>query len=117
MKKSENLVVHLETGYVFLLSIETSEKENIETALNQAVITALKNDLNFSYHKDGSKELKEAIEFLKRDDETDEETLDNNNYMYLDLSSDYDFNVYIAMGCTRIDHTLYENTYLLNELK
>ena len=117
MEKSNNLVVHLETGYMFLLSIETSEKENIETALNQAVITALKNDLRFSYYKDGSKELKEAIEFLKRDDENDDETLDNNNYMYLDLSSDFGFNVYVKMDNTRIDHTIYDNTYLLNELK
>ena len=117
MKTSKYFVVHLETGYIFLLSIETSERENIETALNEAVIKAIKNDLNFSYYKDGSKELKEAIEFLKRDDETDEETLDNNNYMYLDLSSDYDFNVYVKMSDTRIDHTLYSNTYLLNELK
>ena len=119
MKTSKNLVVHLTTGYAFLTSIETPEND-FESALEYAVKYAIKNDLNFSMIKDN-----EADDFIKdlRDydesllDMSDDEVLEYYNYLYLDLSSDFDYNVYVSMANTRIDNTIFDNTYTLEEVK
>lgn len=119
MKKGNNLVVHLTTGFIYLLSIETSQKEEQE-ALEEAVSIAIKNDLNFSYIKyddvdDYIEELKAYDDDLK--DLTDDEILEFYNYYYIDLSNYGLFNVYVKMDSTRIDNMIYNNTYLINDLK
>lgn len=117
MKKSNNLVVHLTTGFYQLLSIETSQKEAVK-ALEEAAAIAIKNDLNFSYIKDDDvcdyiKELKEYDDDLK--DLSDDEILDLYNYYYMDLS-EYDlFNIYVDMKDTKIDNNIFNNTYLMEE--
>lgn len=118
MKKSDNLVVHLTTGFIYLLSIETSKKEAQE-ALEEAAAIAIKNGLNFSYIKDDDvhdyiEELKEYDDDLK--DLSDDEILELYNYYYIDLSEYGLFNVYIDMKNTRIDNVIYNNTYLIDEL-
>ena len=118
MKKSDNLVVHLTTGFISLLSIETSQKEAQE-ALEEAVSIVIKNDLNFSYIKDDDvhdyiKELKEYDNDLK--DLSDEEILELYNYYYIDLSEYGLSNVYANMENTRIDNNIYDNTYLIEEV-
>jgi len=119
MKKSNNLVVHLTTGLIWLLSIETDKQETHE-ALEQAAALAIKNDLNFSYIKDDDvddyiKELKEFDDDLK--DLSDDEILEFYNYYYIDLSEYGLFNIYVKMDNTKIDNTIYNNTYLIKELK
>lgn len=119
MKKSNNLVVHLTTGFYQLLSIETSQKE-VHDALEEAAALAIKNDLNFSYIKDDDvddyiKELKEYDEDLK--DLSDDELLELYNYYYIDLSNYGLFNVYVKMDNTLIDNNIFDNTYLINDIK
>jgi hypothetical protein len=119
MKKSNNLVVHLTTGFMWLLSIQTSKKEAQE-ALEEAAALAIKNDLNFSYIKDDNiynyiEELKEYDDDLK--DLTDDEILELYNYYYIDLSEYELFNIYVKMDNTKIDNIIYNNTYLINDLK
>lgn len=119
MKNSDHLVVHLTTGFMYLLSIETSKKE-VQEALEEAAAAAIKNDLNFSYIKDDDlddyiKELKEFDDDLK--DFSDDEILDLYNYYYIDLSGYGLFNIYVSMDNTKIDNTIYNNTYLLEDLK
>lgn len=119
MKKSDNLVVHLTTGFMCLLSIETSKKE-VHEALEEAVSLAIKNDLYFSYIKESAindyiKQSKEFDDNLK--DLSDEEILDLYNYYYIDLSEYGLFNIYVSMENTRIDNNIYDNTYLIEEVK
>lgn len=119
MKKSDNLVVHLTTGFMWLLSIETSKKE-VHEALEEAVSIAIKNDLNFSYLKDSDnddyiKDLKDYDDNLK--DLSDDEILELYNYYYIDLSEYGLFNIYVSMENTRIDNNIYDNTYLIEEVK
>lgn len=119
MKKSDNLVVHLTTGFYQLLSIETSKKE-AHDALEEAAAIAIKNDLNFSYIKDDDvhdyiKDLKEYDDDLK--DLTDDEILEFYNYYYIDLSEYGLFNIYVKMDNTKIDNMIYNNTYLIEEME
>ena len=119
MKKSDNLVVHLTTGFMYLLSIETTKKE-AQDALEEAAATAIKNDWNFSYIKDNDihdyiEELKEYDDNLK--DLSVEEILDFIDYYYIDLSEYGLSNIYVDMENTKIDNNIYENTYTMEELK
>lgn len=118
MKKSDNLVVYLTTGFMWLLSIETTKKD-IHEALEEAVVLAIKNDLNFSYMKEAEmydyiEKLKEIYDDLK--DLSNDEVLDLYNYYYIDLSGYGLFNVYVDMENTRIDNTIYNNTYTMEDL-
>ncbi len=119
MKKSDNLVVHLTTGFMYLLSIETTKKE-AQDALEEAVAIAIKNDWNFSYIYEADihdyiEELREYDDNLK--DLSDDEVLEVYNYYYLDLFEYGLSNVYVDMENTKIDNTIYENTYTMEELK
>ena len=119
MKKSDNLVVHLTTGFMYLLSIETTKKE-AQDALEEAVSIAIKNDWNFSHIKetdihDYIEELKEYDDNLK--DYSDDEILELYNYYYIDLSEYGLSNVYIKMDNTGIDNTIYNDTYLVEKVK
>lgn len=119
MKKNNNLVVHFTTGFYQLLSIETS-KTGAAEALEEAAAIAIKNDLSFSYIKDDEaynyiKELKKYDDDLKY--LSDDEILERYNYYYIDLS-EYDlFNIYVSMENTKIDNRIYNNTYLMEDLK
>lgn len=117
MKKSENLVVHLTTGFGWLLSIETSKKE-VHEALEEAVVSAIKNDWNFSYIYEN--DIHDYIDKLKEYDDdlkdlSDDEILELYNYYYIDLS-EYDLsNVYVDMENTRIDNNIYANTHTIEK--
>lgn len=119
MKESKNLCVALTTGYYFLLSIETSETLCYESALKQAVIIALKNDLQFTHIKDNDINdwIKEQKKYNKKElkNMSDDEIIEYYNFLYIDLSDTFDFNIYIDMSNTRIDHLIYDNTYLLSD--
>lgn len=117
MKKSNNLVVHLTTGFMYLLSIETSKKEEQE-ALEEAISIAIKKDLNFSYIKED--DIYDYIEELKKYDDSlkdfsYDEIIEIYNYYYVDLSEYGLFNVYVKMDNTKIDNNIYDNTYLIKE--
>lgn len=119
MKKSDNLVVHLTTGFYSLLSIETTKIEAQE-ALEEAVAIAIKNNLDFSYIKDDDiynyiDELKEYDDELKK--YSYDEIIEIYNYYYIDLSEYGLSNVYVKMDNTRIDNTTYNNTYLIGALE
>ena len=51
MKKSNNLVVHLTTGFIHLIKYWNNKKRS-SGRFRRGVATAIKNDLNFSYIKE-----------------------------------------------------------------
>ena len=119
MKESKNMVVNLTTGFMWLLSIETTKKE-VHEALEEAVSVAIKNDLQFSYLKESDlpsfiKEVKEYDDDLQ--ELSDDEILAIYNYYYIYLSEYGLSNIYLDMTSTRIDNTIYDNTYTMEELK
>lgn len=120
MTKSNNLVVHLTTGYAFLKSIETDEIDNPEEALIKAVVIAVKHKMQFSYIYD--KDLDEFIKDVKSFnddliDMDDDEIMDYYEYHYLDLSHECLDNLWVCMTDTRIDNNIYSNTYTLEDMK
>lgn len=117
MKESKNMVVHLTTGFMWLLSIETSKNE-LHEALDEAVSVAIKNDLQFSYLKES--DLPSFIKDVKEYDDdlqelSDDEILAIYNYYYMDLSEYGLNNIYLDMTSTRIDNIIYDNTYTLDD--
>ena len=111
MEKSKKLCVHLTTGFMWLRSIQTTEENSEQRALEEAVAYAIKNNLSFSYFEEGSDALKEHVEWIRSSaDQTDEEVLEYGSYMYLDLSEYGLPNVWVSMEQTRIDHQKYTDT-------
>jgi hypothetical protein len=116
--ETNNFCVHLSTGTAWLLSIETLESENAETALEQALVYAIKNNLGFRYFVVGSKDYYSFIDFMRQNDsQTEDEIMEGSDFLYMDLSNylDDDWNIWVDVCQTKIDKNKYDNTYTIKE--